>query len=82
MVPRVTGKTETTVRPMSPGAALAALAATTLFQLPGSGSAALQAMASVVRRVPRYELLLGTDVAQIPPVLLNVLSQIQVQPQK
>lgn len=76
MVPRVTGKPDTTIQPMAPGAALAALAATTLFQLPGSGGSALQAMASVVRRVPRYELLLGTDVAQIPQVLLNGLSRL------
>lgn len=75
MVPRVTGNFETTVIPMAPGAALTALATTTLFQLSGSGKDALNRMASLVRRVPRYELLLGTDVSQIPDVLLDVLSK-------
>jgi hypothetical protein len=75
MVPRVAGTVETTVRPMTPAAALTALAATTLFQLAGSGKAALHMMASVVRRVPRYELALGTDVTRIPQVLLDVLAE-------
>lgn len=75
MAPRVTGKLDTTVRAMAPGAALTALALTTLYQLPGSGQAAMSMMAELLRRVPCYELLLGTEAAQIRRVLLQVLAR-------
>lgn len=73
LVPRVSGKSETTLQPLTPGAALTALGMSTLFQLSGSGQAALHMMALLVRRMPCYELALGRDVAQIPQVLSSVL---------
>jgi hypothetical protein len=75
MVPRVTGKLETTVQPMTPGAALTALAPSTLFQLSGSPQNALRSMAALVRQVPCYELALGTDIKPIAQVLMSVMSR-------
>jgi hypothetical protein len=75
MVPRATGKRETMLVPMTRGAALRALALTTLFQLSGSGQAAMGMMGALLRQVPCYELALGTDVAQIPQVLMQELSR-------
>ncbi|MBE9201573.1 MULTISPECIES: serine kinase [unclassified Nodularia (in: cyanobacteria)] len=76
LVPQITGKLDTHLRPISAGAALRALAPSTIFQLAGSGQTALQIMSSLVKQVPCYVLELGTDVTQIPNVILDLLSQL------
>lgn len=73
LIPQVTGQPDTGVRPTTAGAALRALAPSTIFQLAGSGQAAFQTMSSLVKQVPCYRLELGTEVAQIPEVILNLL---------
>lgn len=47
--------------PLSSAEVLAALAPTTVFQLPGAGSGALDLLSDVVERVPTYALALGPD---------------------
>ncbi len=74
LVPHVTGKLDTHLRPTSAGAALRALAPSTIFQLAGSGQSAFQMMSSLVKQVPCYALELGTDMAQIPEVISRLLS--------
>ncbi|AFZ15631.1 HPr kinase (plasmid) [Crinalium epipsammum PCC 9333] len=76
LIPQVTGKPNTHLRPTTAGAALRALAPSTIFQLAGSGQSAFQIMSSLVKQVPCYALELGTDMAQIPDVILRLLSQI------
>ncbi|AFY33791.1 HPr kinase [Calothrix sp. PCC 7507] len=76
LIPQVTGKPDTHLRPTTAGAALRALAPSTIFQLAGSGQSAFQLMSSLVKQVPCYALELGTDMAQIPDVILRLLSQI------
>ena len=76
LIPQVTGKLDTHLRPTTAGAALRALAPSTIFQLAGSGQTAFQLMSSLVKQVPCYALELGTDMAQIPDVILRLLSQI------
>ena len=66
LVPRISGLPDTTVVPGTAMAALAALAPSTIFQLPGEPGAELSAMAELVRAVPVFALHLGTDFAQIP----------------
>jgi hypothetical protein len=66
LVPRISGLPDTRVVPGSAMAALAALAPSTIFQLPGEPGAELSAMAKLVRDVPVFVLQLGTDFAQIP----------------
>jgi hypothetical protein len=75
LLPRVAGRPETTLTPASPIASLKALAPNTIFQLPGAGQAAFQTLAQFVRQVPRYYLELGTNVSQIPDVILGLLSE-------
>ena len=67
VLPRI--GTMTQLRPASPGAALRALAPSTIFQLAGAGEAAMRTLASLVRQIPAYELELGRDLARIPTVL-------------
>ncbi|WP_017655075.1 hypothetical protein [Fortiea contorta] len=76
LIPQVTGKPDTHLRPTTAGMALKALAPSTIFQLAGSGQTAFQLMSSLVKQVPCYVLELGTDMAQIPDVILQLLSEI------
>lgn len=75
LIPRITGQTKTTLKAASPAAGLTALAPSTIFQLPRAGREAFQAMGKIVRQVPCYYLNLGTDISQIPEVILGLLSQ-------
>jgi hypothetical protein len=74
LVPRITGGSRTTLDPVSSMTGLTALAPSTIFQLSGAGHSALQTMAELVRQIPCYRLDLGTDLAQIPEVILGLLS--------
>jgi len=73
LVPRITGKKQTYVKPTNPIVALKALAPSTLFQLPGAGNRAFQLMSQLVKSVPCYQLELGTDMQEIPKVILAFL---------
>ncbi len=77
LIPRITGQRGTSVRPTTAGAALRALAPSTIFQLAGSGQIAFQTMSSLVKQVPCYSLELGTEVAQIPKVILHLVTESQ-----
>ena len=74
LLPRITGQPETRLRPATAGAALAALAPSTIFQLPNAGPEAMRSMAKLLRQVPCYALECGTDVSRIPPVIEELLS--------
>ncbi len=76
LVPKITGKLDTHIRPISRGLALRALAPSSIFQLAGSGQTALKIMSNLVKQVPCYALELGTDMVQIPDIILRLLSQI------
>jgi len=75
LLPQVTGGEDTTVTRATPMAAMKALAPSTLMQLSGAGRAEFQTMAKLVQQVPSYHLALGTDVVQIPQVILRLLSE-------
>ena len=77
LAPYVTGKTETTVQPMSAGTALLNLAPSTIVQLPGAGQAALHTMAQLIRRLPCYRLEVGTDVTKIPQAIEDLLALVE-----
>ncbi len=66
---------EPRVIPVAPSSALKALAETTITQLTGSGSAALQAMSLLTRQVPCYLLGMTSDLDRIPPILLDILQR-------
>jgi hypothetical protein len=73
LVPRITGRPETTVEPSSAGAAMAAVAPTTMLQLPGNGPSAMRLLSSVVQSVPCMQLDVGTDPALIAPAIEGIL---------
>jgi hypothetical protein len=77
LLPTVTGRADTRIVKASAGATLAALAPSTIFQLPGAGAPALSAMAGLARRVPGYVLELGTDLSGIAPVIRILLQELQ-----
>jgi hypothetical protein len=75
LLPRVTGLGETRLIPTSPAASLMALAPSTLFQLSGAGPDDFREIAEFVRQVPCYALEVGTDLRQVPRVVLDLLSE-------
>ena len=77
LVPRISGLPKTTARRVSPIAALAALAPSTIFQLPGTASSDLAAMAQLVRQVPTYALDLGTDLDAVPVAIADLLRSLE-----
>lgn len=79
VLPQVSKQTGSNLKIATAGAALAALAPSTVFQLPGAGQMALQTMAKFVKQVPCYVLEVGSDLSQIPEVILRLLSPPPIQ---
>jgi hypothetical protein len=75
LVPQITGGIDTRLSKSSAIAALKALAPSTLFQLSGTGERSFQMMSTLVKQVPCYTLELGTDISQIPLVILEFLAR-------
>jgi hypothetical protein len=61
LLPRVTGRPDTRALPASAATALAALAPSTIFQMPGAAATELGAIAALLRQVPAHVLEAGTD---------------------
>lgn len=73
LLPRVTGLPETRFQRVSVAAALAALAPSTIFQLPRAGNEALKFLATFARNLPCFSLEVGTDLSTIPPAIEGIL---------
>ena len=76
LLPRVTGLPETRLKRVSVALALAALAPSTIFQLPRAGNEALKFLATFARQLPCFSLEVGTDLSTIPPVIEELLAEI------
>lgn len=76
LVPRITGRPDTTIEPSSPIAALRALAPSTLLQLPGDGRETMTRLSALVRRVPVYGLNAGTRMGGIAESVEALLKQL------
>lgn len=76
LLPRVTGLPETRWKRVSVAMALAALAPSTIFQLPRAGNEALKFLAAFARPLPCFNLEVGTDLSTIPPVIEELLAEI------
>jgi hypothetical protein len=79
LVPRVTGRPDSAARPLSAAASLAALAPSTIFQLPACASTTarqgtLAGLAQLARQVPSFLLESGTDLSQVPCVISRLLA--------
>lgn len=75
LIPRITGQVNTNLEPATAADGLKALAPSTIFQLSDEGRSSLRVLTRVVRQVPCYHLLLGTDTEQIPETILNLLER-------
>lgn len=73
LVPRITGGIVTTIEPIGPAAALAALAPSTLLQMASADRSGLAAMGRLVRRVPSFRVNLGTEREEIAEVISQFL---------
>jgi len=73
LIPRVTGRPETTIVGASAAAALKALVPSTIFQLAGNERPTFQAMVQLARSLPAFDIGLGTEVAQIPHAIQRFL---------
>lgn len=76
VVPVIAGGTDTTAAPTSAGAALRALAPSSVLQLPGGGATAMAMLGRLVRTTPCIELRLGTDLTRIPGRIDDLLQQL------
>lgn len=74
LLPRVTGRSETSLKEISSAASLKALAASTIFQLPGAGHKDFQRITKFVKQMPSYILELGYDISRIPDAIMGLLS--------
>ena len=74
LLPRITNRPFPALQKASGKAALDALAASTVFQLPGAGEETLDAIAALVRKLPCFYLDLSADPNQAPAVILDFLS--------
>jgi len=72
-VPQITGEPDSRLGDCPQGAALLAVAASTIAQLPTAGAEDLDRLGQLVERLPLYTLYLGTDLAQIPGLIQSVL---------
>jgi hypothetical protein len=73
LLPRVTGRTETCLKPATTIEGLQALALSTMAQLAEAGPLTMQLLKRFVSRVPCYHLELGTELNQIPEVIIALL---------
>ena len=73
LVPKVTSHSGASLRKLSPSATFAALAPTSMFNLPGVGHRAFSILAVLCRRVPGFALDVGTDPRSIPRVIVELV---------
>ena len=74
IIPRLAGRRQPAVQRLSPAAALAALAPSTMFQLPGDGGAVLETMGQLVRELPAYVLELSPDMSGVPALIAKLVA--------
>lgn len=76
LLPRVTGLPGTRLKQVSVAMTLAALAPSTIFQLPRAGHEAFKFLATFARQLPCFSLEVGTDLSTIPPAIEGLLAEI------
>lgn len=75
LLPRVSGRADTTLRLAEASHALRVIAPSSIFQLSGAGEGAFDLLSAVVRALPCYHLDLGTDFSRIAETVRGVLSR-------
>jgi len=72
----ITGKKETFLKPASKLEALKALAPSTIMQLANMERKAFTNMATFVKQVPTFHLMLGTELQEIPKIISQALDKL------
>ena len=80
LLPRVTGRRDTSMRPCTRMEALTALSLTTNAHLPSADAQDLRFMKALVESLPTFALELGTDLPQIPSAIASFLQPMPGQP--
>jgi hypothetical protein len=75
ILPRITGKSDSALMPASPMDCVKALTLSTMCQFPGAGKKTVDIMLSLARTLPGYYLDFGTDVAQAPKLISELLEK-------
>jgi hypothetical protein len=75
LIPRIVDDDNTWVAEASAGAALTALAPSTIFQLHDRRSDALSTLAALLELVPSFRLNVGRDITAVPGTISTLLSQ-------
>jgi hypothetical protein len=75
VLPRVAHRSDSRLRVASGAEMLIALAPATILSLPGAGQGILRRMTRLARQVPSYVLEVGTDLSQIPPIIMDLLAE-------
>ena len=75
LLPTVVGTGPTRLEQVSRAEALAAIAPSTVMQLPGAGRDAMAVMATVLRTVPCHRLLLGPDLRQVTETIRTYIDE-------
>ena len=74
VAPQISGLSQTTFQKSSAAAAIKALAPSTIFQIPDSGSETFQFLSRIVKGVPSYKLHSGRKLSGIPSAVLALLA--------
>jgi hypothetical protein len=69
----LTGRSETTLSPVSPIQVLRELFTSSMVYQPGMAQEELRLMATLVQQIPCQQINLGTDLARIPDVIARSL---------
>ena len=77
VLPRVTGRPHTEVAAATGHDALAAIAPTTMYQLPGALPELFAKVSRLTRAVPCYWLDAGTELSEIPVVVDELLATLR-----
>jgi hypothetical protein len=75
LLPSLTGRDGTAIRPATPAEGIKALAPSTLYIQTGDQKEAFRILADLVRRIPCYTLELGRDFASVPAAIEEFLRE-------
>lgn len=74
LLPRITGKPDSGLSPATPLDGVRALTISTMCQFPGAGKKVIEIMQRLAGALPCYHLDFGTDPAQVPALILELLN--------
>ena len=74
-IPKITGQNQTRFKPMGSKEAFLALAPSGVSQIPGDRGAMFTFAANLARRLPAYQILLGTDPAEVAAAVRTFLKR-------